>query len=174
MRLFASKRQALPKQAVIHENDYIRFGRNIQLASDHLAIRHLHKIFPGPVSLHEVCWKKNVRFAAYNPTTATKTSDSCILFQTCQNEVNCGFIVAFISDPNQQCHLTLHKVHVDQHDSLTLNGKHIINPFIFWGQLTDPPRLQTIHIQVIMLKIAYTTAKDIFHFYRYPNTAEIT
>jgi hypothetical protein len=173
-RLFASKRQALPKQTVADDNDLIRFSRKIILPSDHIVMNHLHNIHFFHGSLYETCWKKNVQFTIYDPNSTTKTSDSCILFKTHQSEVNCGFIVGIISTSKQQCNLTIHEVQIDQEDSITYKNKYIVNPFIFWGQLTDPPHLITIDIQDILVKIAYSKVKDTFHFYQYPNTAEST
>jgi len=69
-------------------------------------------------------------------------------------------------------------VHLDRsvfdRDSLTFKNKYVLNPFIFWGQLTDPPHLVTIHIQDIIVKLGYSKAEQIFHFFQYPNIVEST
>jgi hypothetical protein len=51
--------------------------------------------------------------------------------------------------------------------------KKVVNPFIFWGQLTDPPDMVTIGIDDIIVKLAHSK-QEVFHFYQYPNTVEST
>jgi hypothetical protein len=174
-RIFASKRQALPKQQTTDEDNFIRVGRKFKLSSDHIVINHLHNIHSLNFSTYKTCWKKNVQFSIYDSNSTTQNSDSCILFQTIdQTEMGCGFIVAITSQLKQQCSLIIHTVLIDRRDSLTFKKKHIVNPFIFQGYLTDPPNLITIDIQDILVKIAHSKVDNIFHFFQYPNTVEST
>ncbi|CAF1535124.1 unnamed protein product [Adineta ricciae] len=173
-RLFASKRQALPKQTVSNENNFIRAARKLKLSDDHVVMTHLQSTQHMKFTLYETCWKKSVQFTVYDPSSTTQTSDSCILFRNLQSEMNCGFIVAIISNSQQKIKLIIHQVHIDQHDAFTLGNKHIVNPFVFWRRLTHPPGLVTINIEDIIVKIAYSKVKNIFHFYQYPNNVEST
>ncbi len=43
-------------------------------------------------------------------------------------------------------------------------NKRLVNPFIFWGQLSDPPNMVTIPIDDIIVKLAYSK-QDTFHFF---------
>jgi hypothetical protein len=101
-----------------------------------------------------------------------KTSDFCVLFKD-QQQTSCGFIMAIAYGSKQECYVALHKVNIDGHDSFIYNNKHVINPFIFWGNLTDPPEIMTVHLKDILVKVAYSK-QDAFHFYQYPNTVEST
>jgi hypothetical protein len=173
-RMFSSKRQALPTQKTIDENHFIRLGRTLELPNDHTVLTHLHNIHILNFSLHETCWKRNVQFSVYDSSSTAKNSDSCVLYKNDRDEISCGFIVAIVSDSNHRCDLTIHTVYIDRGDSLTFKKKYVFNPFIFQGQLTDPPHLVTIDIQYITVKIAYSKVENVFHFFQYPNTAEST
>ena len=65
------------------------------------------------------------------------------------------------------------KIPIDRHDSFTCSNKHVMNPFIFWGNFTYPPEIMTIHLKDIILKIA-NSKQEAFHFYQYPNTVGST
>jgi hypothetical protein len=56
----------------------------------------------------------------------------------------------------QECYAVLHKVY--------------INPFIFWGNLADPPQIMAVHLKDI---IAHSK-QEVFDFYQYSNTVEST
>ena len=81
--------------------------------------------------------------------------------------------MAIVYDSKQECSMVLHQVNIDWQDSSTYNNKHVMNPFIFWGNLTDPPELMTVHLKDTIVKVAYSKQK-VFHFYQYPNTVEST
>lgn len=48
-----------------------------------------------------------------------------------------------------------------------------MNSFIFWGELTDPPNMATIHIDNIIVKLAHSK-QDMFHFFQLLNTVDST
>lgn len=171
-RLFSSKRKALPKEATINQNNSIRVGHKLILSNDHIAMVHLRETKASNFSLHRTCWKNNVKFSVYEPNSTGKSCDSFVLFKD-KRETNCGFIIAIIYDSLKQCYAMIHTVRVDRHDSLIIKKKCVINPFIFWGKLTDPPNLITIHIDNIIIKLAHSK-QDIFHFYQFPNSIEST
>ena len=54
-----------------------------------------------------------------------------------------------------------------------IQKKIVVNPFIFWGQLSNPPNMVTIPIDDIIVKLAYSK-QDIFHFFQFPNTVKST
>lgn len=173
-RLFSSKRQALPNEKTIEEKSVIRVGRKYELPNDHIIRNHFHDGYIRSFTFHQTFWKKNVQFSMHNSNSTSKNSDSCILFNNDQRELDCGFIVGIISDSKQQCNLIVHKVHIERQDTFTFKKKRVINPYIFWGKLTVPPTLMTIQIQDIVVKIAYSNAGTMFHFFQYPNTTEST
>jgi hypothetical protein len=90
-----------------------------------------------------------------------------------QTQTNCGFIAAIYYDSNQECNVVVHMVRIDRRDSFTFKKRNVINPFMFWGQPTDPPHLVTVRIDNIIVKLAYSE-QDIFHFFQFPNTVEST
>ena len=171
-RMFSSKRCALPNQKTADEHGSIRLGRKFELPINHPVMVHLHDTHVLNFTLYETCWKNNLQFSVYHPNSTSKTCDSCVLFKE-QNETNCGFLAAIFYDSNQRCNVVLHKVHIDRHDSFTFKTKNVVNPFIFYGQLTDPPHMVTVHIDAIVVKLAHSK-QEIFHFYQYPNTVEST
>jgi hypothetical protein len=171
-RLFSSKRHAFPDQKVINDGGFIRLGRKLKLSNDHPVIVHLHNTHVFNFDLYETCWKNNVRFNIIDFNSTTKTCDSCVLFKD-QQETTCGFITAIVYDTEQKCYIVLHKVHIDRQDPFTFKSKHVTNPFIFWGHLTDPPQMTTVHLRDIIVKLAYSK-QEAFHFYQYPNTVEST
>ena len=171
-RLFSSKRRAFPILTSTNEIKSIHLGRKLQLPNDHIVMVYLRDNLAPNVSVHRTCWKNNVQFSIHVPNSSSKNCDSCVLFKE-QNQVKCGFIASIASDSNQECNVIVHTVYINREDSLTFKSRNIINPFIFFGQLTDPPHLVTVHIDDILVKIAYTK-QDIFHFFQFPNTVEST
>jgi hypothetical protein len=171
-RLLSSKRHAFPNQMVINGNMFIRLGRKLKLANDHLVMVHLHNTHIFNFNLYRTCWKNNVRFSVVEFSTTNKTCDSCVLYKD-QYQTKCGFITAIVYDAKQECYAVLHKVNTDRQDSLMFKNKNVINPFIFWGHLTDPPQMLVVHFNDIIVKLAYSK-QETFHFYRYPNVVEST
>lgn len=171
-RLFSSKRHAFPNQQVANGNMIIRLGRKLKLLNDHPMMVHLYNTHVFNFDLYETCWKNNVRFNIIEFNSTNKTCDSCVLFKD-QQQTSCGFIMGIIYDSKQECYMILHKVKIDRHGSFTCSNKHVLNPFIFWGNLTDPPEIMTVHLKDIIVKIAYSK-QEAFHFYQYPNTVEST
>ena len=164
-RLFASKRSALPKGDSPTENTLIRVVLQLELPSDHIVMTYLNTTSVSHLPRYKTCWKGAVQFSI---------CDSCILFKNRASDVECGFIVAIVWYSTQQCKLIIHSVNIDLHDSVTVNKKRLVNPFIFWGQLSCPPVLMTNGIQDIIVKLAHRTEKSIIHFFQYPNTVEST
>ncbi|CAF2096875.1 unnamed protein product [Rotaria magnacalcarata] len=171
-RLFSSKRQALPRQASPDDNRSIRLGRKLTLTYDHITMVYLRQKQVFNFCVHETCWKNNIRFSIHESSSNTKTCDSCVLFKE-NHETNCGFIVAIISDAMNQCYTLIHTVRIERRDTLVINKKKLVNSFMFWGQLTNPPNMVMVHINDIVVKLAHSK-QDIFHFFRYPNTVEST
>ncbi len=171
-RLFLSKRHGFPDQKVIGENGFIRLGRKLELANDHIVMVHLRNKHVFHFGLYETCWKNSVRFNIIDFNSTSKICDSCVLFQD-QEKTSCGFITAIVYDSEPQCYVVLHKVHIDRYDSFVFKNKHVINPFIFWGNLTDPPQMKTVHLRDVIVKLAHSK-QEAFHFYQYPNTVEST
>ncbi len=81
--------------------------------------------------------------------------------------------MAIVYDSKQECSMVLYKVNIDRQGSFTYNNKHVMNPFIFRGNLTDPPEMMTVHLKDIIVKVAHSK-QEAFHFYQYPNTVEST
>jgi hypothetical protein len=173
-RLFSSKRHALPKQDTPNENNSIRFGRKFELPKHHSVMAHLHTTHFLHCSLYRTCWKNNVQFSMYSSSSTAQNCDSCLLFKSEQNEMNCGFIAAIICDSKQECYVVIHSIYINRRDSFTFKKKYIVNPFVFWGQLTDPPDLVTIRIEDVIVKLAYNKDDNNFHFFKFPNTVEST
>ena len=171
-RLYSSKRHTLPSQNSMNENRSIHLGRKFQLPKDHMLMVHLQNKQILNYSLHRTCWKNNVRFSVYESSSTTKTSDSCVLFKH-QHETNCGVIAAIVCDSNQECRVVIHRIHIDRYDSLIFKKKKIRNPFVFCGQLTDPPDMVIIHMDDIIVKLAYNK-QDVFHIFQFPNVVEST
>ncbi|CAF3153953.1 unnamed protein product [Rotaria sp. Silwood2] len=171
-RLFSSKQLAFPNQQSINKNKSVRLGRKFKPSNDHIVMTYLHNSQISNFSLHQTCWKNNVQFSIYESSSTSKNSDSCVLFKD-KHEIKCGFIMAIIYDMKQQCNMVLHTVSIDQQDSFTFKKKTVVNPFIFWGQLSDPRNMVTIPIDDIIVKLAYSK-QDIFHFFQFPNIVEST
>jgi hypothetical protein len=171
-RLFSSKRNTLPNQKSIIDNKAVRLSRKSELPHDHVAMNHLRNNYTLNFSSHRTCWKNNVRFSVYESTSTSKNCDSCVLFKE-QNDTNCGFIVAIIYNLKQECSVVIHTVSVDRRDSFIFKTKNVVNPFRFWGELTDPPNMVTIPIDDIIVKLAYNKQES-FHFFQFPNTVEST
>jgi hypothetical protein len=167
-RLFASKRSALPKGDSPTENTLIRVARQLELPSDHIVMTYLNTTSVSHRPLYKTCWEGDVQFSIYDSSSNSKNCDSCVLFKNRANDVECGFIVAIVRYPIQQCKLIIHSVNIDLHDLVTVNKKRVVNPFIFWGQLSCPPVLMTIGIQDTIVKLAHRTEKSIIHFFQYP------
>ncbi|CAF1532838.1 unnamed protein product [Adineta ricciae] len=154
-RLFSSKRQALPKQNNMEANENFRLAKKLELPNDHIVMVHLSNLPIFNFTLYKTCWKNKVQFSIYDSNSVAKNSDSCILFKNGSNELSCGFVMAIVHDSKQKRSVTIHLVHINRWDSLTFKKKCIVNPFIFWGQLTKPPELKTIDVHDIDVKIAY-------------------
>ena len=122
--------------------------------------------------LHRTCWKNNIRFSTYDSSSISKTSDSCVLFEQ-KKRTSCGFILGFISSFTNEFNVILHTVRIKEYDSLIIKNEKIINPFMFWGELTVPPVIVIAHIDQIIVKLAYNQ-QDGFHFFQFPNTVEST
>ena len=170
--LFYSKQHIFPNQKSINTNKPIRLGRKFKLPNDHIVMDYLHSKQISNFSVHQTCWKNNVQFSVYESGSTSETSDSCVLFND-KHEMKCGFIVAIIYDMKQKCNMVLHTVCIDQRDSFAFKKKIVVNPFIFWGQLSNPPNMVTVPIDDIIVKLAYSK-QDIFHFFQFPNTVEST
>ena len=173
-RLFSSKRQALSNEKSINENNAIRFGKKFELPDDHTVMNYLRTTHMLNYSLHRTYWKNNVKFSIHDYKSTAKNSDSCLLYKCDLSKVNCGFIAAIIRQSEQQCHIVIHTINISRQDSFTLKNKHVVNPFIFWGRLTDPPHRLIINIQDIIVKIAYNKQDEVFHLFQFPNTVEST
>ena len=170
--LFYSEQRIFPNQKSINTNKPIRFGRKFKLPNDHIVMAYLHSKQISNFSIHQTCWKNNVQFSINESGSTSKTSDSCVLFRD-RHETKCGFIVAIIYDIKQKCNMILHTVCIDQRDSFTFKKKIVVNPFIFWGQLSNPSNMVTIPIDDIIVELAYSK-QNIFHFFQFPNTVEST
>ena len=129
--LFSSKRQALPKLAPIDPRNSVRLGPKYQLPQDHVVMKYLAAIYPMPVHVYETCWKNNIRFSTYNPTSVSQNCDSCLLFKNKKNETCCGFIAAIVCHPKEECRMVINQIQINHRDSLILQGRCIINPYIF-------------------------------------------
>ena len=167
-RLFASKRSALPKGDSPTENTLIRGARQLELPSDHIVMTYLNMTSVSHLPLYKTCWKGAVQFSIYDSSSNSKNCDSCVLFKNRASDVECGFIVAIIRYSTQQCRLIIHSVNIDLHHSVIVNKKRVVNPFIFWGQLSCPAVLMTIGIQDIIVKLAHRTEKSIILFFSTP------
>ena len=153
--LFASKRSALPKGDSPTENTLIRVARQLEYrATTLLWLTWTQKVF-------RICrCIKRVEKVLFNSPTMTHPRISKT--------------VAIVWYSTQQGKLTIHSVNIDLHDSVTINKKRVVNPFIFWGQLSCPHVLMTIGIQDIIVKLAHRAEKSIIHFFQCPNTVEST
>ena len=172
-RLLTSKRHAFPDHKITNGNTLIRLGRRLKLTNDHVVMMHLHNTHVFNFDLYKSCWKNNIRFSIFQSNSTTnKICDSCVLFKD-QHQTNCGFVTAIVYDSKQECYVVLHKIHIHRQASFTFKNKKIINPFIFWGDLTDPPQMITVHLNDIFVKLAYSK-QEMFHFYQYPNVVEST
>ena len=158
-RLFASKRSALPKGDSSTENTLIRVTRPMELPSDHIVMAYLNTTSVSHLSLYKTCRKGAVQFSIYDSSSNSKNCDSCILFKNRASDVECGFIVAIVRYSTRQCKLIIHSVNIDLHDSVTVNKKRVVNPFIFWSQLSCPSVLVTMGMQNIIVKLAHRTEK---------------
>ena len=114
--------------------------------------------------LYEICWKNNVRLNIIEFNSTNKTCDSCVFFRD-QQQTSCGFM-GIVYDSKQECYMVLHKVNIDRHDSFTCSNKHVMHPFIFWGNFTYPPEIKTIQLKDIIVKIANSKQEN------HPNTVE--
>ena len=173
-RLFSSKRQALPKVTPTNEGISIRLGAKLELPNTHVVMAHLRTIYSLPFYIHATCWKNKVRFSVYEPNSPTQNCDSSLLLKSSHNDTGCGFIEGILCHSTKEYRLVINKICIISHDSLTLKKKCVINPFIFWGKLTNPPQLIIIPIEHIIVKLAYKKEKDLFHFFQFPNTVEST
>ena len=153
--LFYSKQHIFPNQKSINTNKPIRLGRKLKLSNDHIVMVYLHSKQISNFFVHQTCWKNNVQFSIYESGSTSKTSDSYALFKD-KHETKCGFIVAIIYDMKQKCNMVLHRVCIDQRVSFTFKKKIVVNPFIFWGQLSNLPNMVTISIDEIIVKLAYS------------------
>ncbi|CAF4644078.1 unnamed protein product [Rotaria socialis] len=171
-RLFSPKRQALPRQVTTKQNKSIRLGCRLELPNDHIVMAYLGEKQIFNFSLHGTCWKNNVQFSVYESSSNSSNCDSCVLFKE-KHETNCGFIMAIIHNSRKQCYAVVHTIRIDGRDFLSIKKKNVVNPFIFWEQLTDPPHIVRIDINDITVKLAHSK-QDIFHFFQFPNTVEST
>ena len=167
-RLFASKRSALPKGDSLTKNTLIQVARQLELPSDHIVMTYLNTTSVSHLPLYKTCWKGAVQFSTYESSSNSKNCESCILFKNRASDVECGFIVAIARYSTQQCKLIIHSVNIALHDSVTVNKKRVVNPFIFWGQLSCPSVLVTIGMQDIIVKLAHRTEKSIILFFSTP------
>ncbi|CAF1233917.1 unnamed protein product [Adineta ricciae] len=170
-RIFSSKRNTFPNDTSIHEQT-VRVGRTVPLPDDHFVMEHLHNEGIFDFTFHRTCWKKNVRFSVYESTSTSKSCDSCVQFKK-ENDTKCGFIVGIIYDSKQKCSVIIHCVRVAKQDSFIFKGKTIVNPYVFFGQLSNPPHLEIINLHDIIIKLAYSK-QETFHFFQFPNTSEST
>ncbi|CAF1410154.1 unnamed protein product [Adineta ricciae] len=165
-RIFSTKRQALPSEKSLDENFSIRFARKLDLQNSSITFKN--------VTIYQTFCKNHIQFSTYDLLSTTKNSDSCLLFKHQQQQFSCGSFFAIIRESVDDYRLIIHTVDITNHDSLKLKNKQIMNPFIFWGKLTNPHRLVTIHAQDIITKLAYNKIGDVFQFFRYPNIVEST
>ena len=172
--LFAYKHSALPKGDSPTKNTLIRVARQLELPSDHIVMTYLNTTSVSHLPLCKTCWKGAVPFSIYDSSSNSKNCDSCILFKNRASDVEYRFIVAIVRYSTQQCKLIIHSVNIDLHDSVTVKKKRVVNPFIFWGQLSSPPVLMTIGMQDIFVKLAHRTEKSIIHFFQYSNIVQST
>ncbi|CAF4568145.1 unnamed protein product [Rotaria socialis] len=173
-RLFSTKRQALPKVSSEDTKKSVRLGPMLKLPQDHIVMTYLNTIYSVPFHIHETCWKNKIRFSIYNPNSLSRNCDSCLLFKNQNNETCYGFVVAILNQPQEGYRILVNQIQVNRRDSLILKGRCIINPFIFWGHLTDTPKFVIISLEHIIVKLAYRRENDLFHFFQFPNTVEST
>ncbi|CAF0821809.1 unnamed protein product [Didymodactylos carnosus] len=90
--------------------------------------------------------------------------------QSERNEMSYGFVMAIVCDSRQESHLVICTVYINRRDSFTFKIKCVINPFIFWGQPTDPSQLVTTHVEDVIVKVACRKEEELFHFSQFPST----
>lgn len=173
-RLFASKRRAPPDNRSIDDKACVHFGKRLMLSSDDTIMKILNAEKLMYRSIHKTCWMKNVRFSVYDANTVAKHCDSCVLLKKQEPDFICGFILAIITTSKNQCQFIIHTVEVDHHDRINIKKRTVVNPFIFWGRLTNPPRIKIVCIDGVLTKLAYRRESTVFHFFHFPNTVEST
>jgi hypothetical protein len=173
--IFSSKRCALPQQVPANQqNVSLRVARKLILSPTHAVTNYLRGTNLTGFPLYQTCWLNNVQFTVHDPTRSTQNSDSCLLFKSGHDEMNAGFLMAIVFDIKEDVRFIIHTVSIDRQDSMKWNKSIFLNPFTFWGKLTDPPNLLTISRRDIVVKLAYKEEAICFAFFQYPNTVEST
>ena len=137
-------------------------------------MRHLRVFSIVLSSIHQTCWKNNVKFSVYNPCSTTKDYDPCVLFKNKQSGTDGSFIGATLLGSKQQCDFVIHVCASNRLSRLYKIEEETYNQPIHILESSERSisKSDYLNIEDTIIKLTYKKDKMTFHIFQFSNTVE--